>query len=300
MVKTKKPMGSGKQPEAITRAKAIDKLINEKVGTRNLDDLELDNNEDEDGYISDLDRDSKVHTMIARSDKNEPVSTTRCTRGNQTSELAQRIASSLDPKAQRVRDEERTNCSLQNTHVFTLSQQLHNANTTNESLRSELAAVRERLNKIEHLRDRLDMELNFERRMSGLVAHKHGVSPTSHKYNPELQRVKGKIRHNQFFPDGGQMSTWITDGESASDWDDHKENFPRFPFPILQSPEIAYKPQHMKYKFICHSPTPLPTPPTSSPPKVILSDSPFKASAPIAGPSNPFRISASPKKLSSS
>ncbi|KAF8150800.1 hypothetical protein B0H34DRAFT_801727 [Crassisporium funariophilum] len=86
LVKTKKPTGSGKRPKTITHAKAIDKLINEKVGTRNLNDSEIDNDKDEDGFTSDLDKDTKKHVVIAQSDKTEGPATRR-TRGNRLFKL---------------------------------------------------------------------------------------------------------------------------------------------------------------------------------------------------------------------
>jgi hypothetical protein len=77
--------------------------------------------------------------------------------------------------------------------------------------------------------DRLDVELNFERRMSALTAQSHGKPRRSgHKHDPDLVRVRGKIRHDEYFPGGGQQTTWITDGSSASDWEQEKENSPRY------------------------------------------------------------------------
>ncbi|KAF9480325.1 hypothetical protein BDN70DRAFT_931797 [Pholiota conissans] len=291
MVKTKKPTGSGKRPETITRAKAIDKLINEKVGTRNLNDSEIDNDEEE-GYTSDLDLDSKKHLVVARSDKND-IPSSRRTRGNQTADLALKLANSLDPEAQRLRDEDRANRSFQNTHIFMMSQQLRDANTTIETLRSELSMVRDHLHHVERARDKLDAKLNLERKMAALQARDRGVVPSSHKHNPDLTRVRGKIRHDEFFPEGGQMSTWITDGSSASDWDDNKENFSDIP--LVHSPISSpiYKPQHMKYKLEQLSPK-LPGPPASS---TISSNSSFHATS-TSGALDPFNAGASPHKPS--
>ena len=115
--------------------------------------------------------------------------------------------------------------------AFSLSADLWDANSRNESLRSELNDIRDRLHKVERIRDRLDMELNFEWRMSALAGtrqaphYPHG-SRKNHKHLPDLIRVRGKVRHDEIFPGpgGGLHTTWITDGSSASDWDDDKEN----------------------------------------------------------------------------
>jgi hypothetical protein len=264
----KKPTGSGKRPESITRAKAIDKLINEKVGTRNLNDSEVDEDDEEDGDTSDLDhtkQQSKKYTVTARSDKNEAL-TSRRSRGNPAMDLAHKLASSLDPEAQRRRDEERAGLSLQNTQIFTLSQQLRDANATNEALRLELTGVRERLHQVERARDRLDSELNLERRMAGLHAQQRGYLMPSRKYDPDLVRVKGKIRCDEYFPEGGHSVTWMTDGSSASDWEENKENIPEPPHdyaPVTPRSHVTYKPQHMKYNLQPFSKPP--TPPSSSP-----------------------------------
>jgi hypothetical protein len=186
----------------------------------------------------------------------------------QTTELVSKITQALDPEAQRARDEERANRSFQNTQVFTVSQQLRDAQVTIEALRTELNSTRDRLHAVDRIRDRLDMELNFERRLSALSGKREPLhSPSSrknHKYEPDLVRVRGKIRHDEHFSDGGQRTTWITDGSSASDWDnnEHKENhnpstdnYRQQPFYPPQAADI--KPQFRKYSsaFQSYQPT---------------------------------------------
>ncbi|KAF8797408.1 hypothetical protein BYT27DRAFT_7228997 [Phlegmacium glaucopus] len=211
LVKTKKPTGDGKRPQSVTHAKAIDKMINERAGTQNINDSEFEDDEAGRGVLSSIEETHeskpKIHTAIASSDRSEAPQARR-PRGSQTTELVGKIMQALDPEAQRARDEERANRSFQNTQAFTLSTNL-----------------------LERIRDRLDMELNFECRMSAMSGLKREAlhSPTSrknHKYLPDLIRVRGKVRHDEYFPEGGQRTTWITNGSSASDWDDdRKENF---------------------------------------------------------------------------
>ncbi len=125
----KKPTGTGKRPESVTRAKAIDKLINEKLATRNINDE--DNVEDDENDPSQHSADeiapdedlATVRTVVARADRSGTQHRRR-SRANQTSDLVGKITSALDPEAQRFRDEERAGRSLQTTHIFTLSQQL--------------------------------------------------------------------------------------------------------------------------------------------------------------------------------
>jgi len=245
-------------------------LINEKAGTRNLNDSEFEDDDAGRGGLSCAEeskpRDSKIHTAIASSDRSE-VPQARRPRGSQTTELVGKIAQALDPEAQHVRNEERANRSFQNTQVFTLSANLRDAQARIETLRSELNDTRDRLHKVERIRDRLDMELNFERRMSAMSGVKWEAlhSPHSrknHKYLPDVVRVRGKVRHDEYFPEGGQHTTWITDGSSASDWDDdRKENLnpsTEHYHPSYSSTTPSVKPQHRKYVAAKHKHLPQP------------------------------------------
>ena len=138
------------------------------------------------------------------------------------------------------------------TPVFTLSANLRDAQARIETLRSELNDTRDRLHKVEHICDHLNMELNFEQRMSVMSGVKWEAlhSPHScknHKYLPDVVRVRGKVRHDEYFPEGGQHTTWITDGSSASDWDDCKENLnpsTEHYHPSYSSTTPSVKPQH--------------------------------------------------------
>ena len=188
-------------------------------------------------------------------------------------ELIGKIAQALDPEAQRVHDKECANCFFQNTQVFTLSANLCDAQARIETLRSELNNTHDRLHKVERICDCLDMELNFERHMSTMSGVKQEAlhSPHSrknHKYLPDVVCVHGKVRHDEYFPEGGQHTTWITDGSSASDWDDDcKENLNPstkhyHPSYSLTTPSV--KPQHRKYVAAKHKHLPQPFASTSS------------------------------------
>ena len=220
----KKPTGTGKRPACVTHAKAIDKLINEKLGTRNINDDE----DDEQLMVSGDDGQENaepIHTVTARAEDRSIPSRRRTTRTSHAMELTQKLSDALDPQTQRLRDEDRAVHSLQTTQIFTISQQLRDSNAVSDTLRRENTELREHLDRISRHRDRLDMELNLERRMSSLTSKAHDLPRRlEHKYDPTLRRVKGKIRHDEYFSDGGQCTSWITDGSSSSDWDREKEN----------------------------------------------------------------------------
>ena len=234
-------------------------MINEKAGTRNINDSEFEDDDAGRGVSSCAEEskpgDSKIHIAIASSDHSEAPQVRR-PRGSQTTELVGKIAQALDPEAQHACDEERANRSFQNTQVFTLSANLRDAQARIETLRSELNDTCDHLHKVERIRDRLDMELNFERCMSTMSGVKQEAlySPHSrknHKHLPDLVHVRGKVHHDEYFPEGGQHTTWITDGSSASDWEDDKENFNISTSHELHHPfsstTLSVKPQHQKY-----------------------------------------------------
>ena len=226
--------------------------------------------------------DSKIHGAIASSDHSEvPQGRRPC--GSQTTELVGKLVQAMDPEVQHARDEERANRAFQNTQAFTLSANLRDTNARIETLHSELNDSRDQLHKVERMRNHLDMELNFEQCMSAMSGiKKEGLhSPYSrknHKYLPDLVRVCGKVRHDEYYPEGGQYTTWITDGSSASDWDnDQKENLKpstehyhdhhTSPFNSM-TPSSSIKPQHRKFVSATHSPQPLASTSSMSPASV--------------------------------
>jgi hypothetical protein len=249
LVKMKKLTGTGKRPYFVTKAKDIDRLINEKVATRHIDDAELEdgnhsNTSDHECGTPGQDEGAKVSTVIARNGHSE-VPEARRTRGQQTAELVGKIATALDPETQCARDDKRANRSFQNTQIFALNQQLRDSQQLNDSLRSQINQLCDCLYKVERLHDCLDMELNFERCIVGMAVVSAGLEPQDRKHNP----VHGKVRSTINYPEGGSCTAWITDGSSASDCDDEKENIKPSLFmhhcPSL--PTQTYKPQQRKH-----------------------------------------------------
>jgi len=228
-------------------------LINEKAGTRNLNDSEFEDDDAGQGGLSCAEeskpRDSKIHTAIASSDRSEVPQACR-PHVSQTTELVGKIAQALDPEAQRVCNEERANRSFQNTQVFTLSANLCDAQARIETPRSELNDTHDQLHKVEQ------------------EALHSPHSRKNHKYLPDVVRICGKVRHDEYFPEGGQHTTWITDGSSASDWDDDcKENLnpsTEHYHPSYSSTTPSVKPHHRKYVAAKHKHLPQPFASTSS------------------------------------
>jgi len=133
-VKTTKPTGDGVCPPEVTRAHQIDGLINERAGTRDLNDTDFDTNDDDSAVMSDHDDPENTsppgvqHTAVARSTpRTEAPATRRNARGMATADLLTRISRAFDPAAQSTRDEERANRSLATTQLLTQSQQLRDS-----------------------------------------------------------------------------------------------------------------------------------------------------------------------------
>jgi hypothetical protein len=59
--------------------------------------------------------------------------------------------------------------------------------------------------------------------MNGMAVLSAGQQP-HRKHDPVLDRVRGKIRSTINYPEGGSCTTWHTDGSSASDFEENKEN----------------------------------------------------------------------------
>jgi len=133
------PTRSGKRPESITHAKAIDKLINGKVATRNI------------YYQRFRPRRWRWRGWRCWAPSRPLYCPSHCycsfrsflipPRGAQNEELVEKIATALDPDAQRARDEAQANRPLHTAQIFTLTQLLRDAHATNESLRSEVSAL---------------------------------------------------------------------------------------------------------------------------------------------------------------
>jgi hypothetical protein len=119
-VKTTKPTGDGVCPPDVTRAHEIDALINERAGTRDLNDLDFD---------ADASQDDSCN--VSPPIKHTAVTQATCTdapvprrQGAAASELLTHISSAFDPAVQEAQDEQRANQSLANTQLLTQAQQL--------------------------------------------------------------------------------------------------------------------------------------------------------------------------------
>ncbi|KAF7344772.1 hypothetical protein MVEN_01638200 [Mycena venus] len=223
-LRQKKPTGSGSCPPEVKRAHEIEDLINQRVGTRELSDSEFDDRSD-DGS-SDDDIEVVERTAIARRAPTPPLPRKSRARGT---DLANKLANAFDPEVQKDRDEACARRSFENTQILTLSQQLRDERATTENLRGENTILRNRIHDVERALERAELR----NEMMSFADGRRGRSPRrprrprplgyrSHKRDPGVERVDGKIRCETKYPDGGAMTYWISD-PSTDDYDESDE-----------------------------------------------------------------------------
>ncbi|KAJ6481421.1 hypothetical protein C8R47DRAFT_1283736 [Mycena vitilis] len=237
-LKQKKPTGDAACPPEVKRAHELENLINERVGTRDLSDSEFDDDSDADAGSSDdevevVDR-PRQRTAIARRNPTPPLRRKSRPSG---ADLANQLASAFDPAAQQGRDDARSQRAFENTQMLTVAQQLRDLQGVTESLRSQNSVLQNHIHDLERARDRSELKLELlqmtkgddrergrSRRPSHSARHPSPLPPRfhrSHKRTPGIDRVNGKIRCEQQYPDGGAMTYFLSDPSSGDEEDEN-------------------------------------------------------------------------------
>ncbi|KAJ6483466.1 hypothetical protein DFH09DRAFT_1340467 [Mycena vulgaris] len=216
MLRTKKPTGNATCPPDIKRAHRIEDQINQRAGTRELNDSDLDGaagdyDSSDDGSVEILDGPAQIHTAVAHRAPTPPLR--RNSRMN-APELVSTLAKAFDPAAQKTRDDERAQRSFQSTHILTLSQQIRDQNAVIEGLRTQLTAAQSHVHDVERARDRAELANQFYN--NGFAAPAPRPQRSRRSAYPDFVRVDGKIRY-----------------DGSSDDEAGKENIkPRSPSPL--------------------------------------------------------------------
>lgn len=214
LVRTTKPTGSGKCPPYVKRAHALERLLNERAGTQDLDDSDIENDADDDDENDDNDQhqdNRRVHKVTIRSvsadncksKSEDSAPPRRGGKGAQSMQIMQKLAGALDPEVQRDRDDQRASRSLQNTHILTLSQQLRDSQATNERLRIELDNERRHVHQLERSLDRIQMRLDFTQGSRPKARYRKANSDT----NPFTADWSESDKENWFTFDHSTSST---------------------------------------------------------------------------------------------
>ncbi|KAJ7657588.1 hypothetical protein B0H17DRAFT_1145827 [Mycena rosella] len=254
LLKMKKPTGEGVCPPEVKRVQQIESLINQKAGTRDLNDSDFDGDtadiSSDDGSIEVLDSSSLgVRTAVARRVPSPPLRRTRMN----APELVAKLSQAFDPNALKARDDERAHRSLENTQLFTVSQQLRDVQATNESLRTQITTLQAHVHNVERARDRAEMMLELSSGVGGGRFTQHDrpspprskqpsrISRTARRYqeNPDLIRINGKVRCETVCPEGGSCTYWVSDYSSDESDKENKDPHPPshgYRFPRHRSP----------------------------------------------------------------
>lgn len=216
LAKTKKPTGDAEIPDHVLQAWEIEDAMNEKAGTRDIDDEDLVDNVIE---VSDEDSDDEkeptpapkkqtgikaeagaTRAIARRAPTNTfTAGTTRGSRSRGADSLLSNLTSALDPDTQAARAEERSARGLQATQIMALSSQLREAQNLVENLRFQLSDAERRCSSAERRADKLEM-----------MAMIQGSQP---RYRTPAAREphtpSRSVRQDTHYPDGGHSVQWV-------------------------------------------------------------------------------------------
>ncbi|KAH7874861.1 uncharacterized protein C8R40DRAFT_1170965 [Lentinula edodes] len=239
LVKTTKPTGDAELPRNVEDALEIEEMMNDKAGTRDLDDSDIGDFDDNDSD-SESDKENaptrkkSKATVKKQSTATGPVARRQAT-GQQTSVTSSRdfvdtLSAALDPVAQTARAEEQSSRTLQATSMLTMSSQLRELQRTTENLRQRLDESQRDLMQAERRANRAEMRADRLEMMSAVmqtpIAPARSFRPPSHGYPvPPHARVHNHepateperwVRQEIHYPEGGRSSRWFNVDEDIS------------------------------------------------------------------------------------
>jgi hypothetical protein len=161
-----KPTGRGDCPPHIERAFEIEDKINERAGTHDVNDSQLDEPVTDTASItsdrieiSSNDEQDKTVATVKRAAS--PV--LRRKQNTMGVGLMKKTADSLDPSTQCQRDNDRALAehNLSTVQILTLSEQLHDAHQVSHTLHSKITQLLTRVHTAESAQERLELKLEF-------------------------------------------------------------------------------------------------------------------------------------------
>lgn len=224
LVRMTKPTGDAECPPYVDRAHYVESLINEKVGTRDLDDDDIVVNDaidlcsdDESSKPSKANKPTSIKVKVEPRDLG-PIarrSGTPHTRSSRAGglELLGSISQSLDPHLLAARDEERAARAMQNTQLLALSNQLRDAQITIDNLRNQLSQVERDRNLTERRADRLKIQLDMIRMSQGRGSG--GMSLGRGSGGMPQGQGSGVLRRETRYADGGASTIFISPSDDV-------------------------------------------------------------------------------------
>ncbi|EIW77799.1 hypothetical protein CONPUDRAFT_156983 [Coniophora puteana RWD-64-598 SS2] len=215
LVCIRKPTGSAECPPHVEAAQEIEDLINEKAGTRDLNDDEIvdiaDASDDENSNHNTNDKGKGKASEPGPSTVSRGRSQAPRAPRHLGADLLQTISASLDPQARAEREAERTACSLHTAHTLHLSSQLREANTTINNLRNLLHEAERRA-------DRLELRAQV---MADLQQPGAGAGPSSFNRLNNILSDSTNLEHTTRvrcvrYADGGAATVVINPGDDEN------------------------------------------------------------------------------------
>lgn len=214
-------------PEYVYQAHEIEDAMNEKAGTRDLDDddiaddvVEISSDDDDDDDappkpLPSAPKKTKKEPVdntgpIARRAASDRISQPRQPR-NMGANLLSTLSGALDPAAQAARQEERAARTFQTSQLFALTAQLRESQNLVESLRTRLAESDRDRNAAERRADKAEMMAMF----SGRQAPQPPSNPPRWANLPSANRTPSRpVRHDVYYSDGGRGVRWVGPDDS--------------------------------------------------------------------------------------
>jgi len=219
LVRTEKPTGDAECPPEIDRAHSIEYAMNEKAGSRDLNDEDIADADTETINVSSDDDDStptvtpkppKVKTErseLAGPVARRPAASNHHQSRHSAHDLIATLSSALDPNLQATRSEERSVRSFQTTQIMTLSNQLRDSQAMVENLRNQI---------IQSERGRYAAERRADRsELLAMINAQEKTKSAPCKSKPCLRR------QDVYYADGGSSTCWVGEDES-----DHARDSP--------------------------------------------------------------------------
>jgi hypothetical protein len=238
LVKTEKPTGTAECPPHIDRAHAIESDMNEKAGTRDLDDNDIVDNDNVDTDVIDISSEDDEEPIkltdtkpaAAKKIKVEPGTEANAARHegpvarripitssrHQTNppgqDLLKNISNALDPTLQVERNEDRAARSFQTTQILALSNQVRDTQALLEGLRNRLSESERERYAAERRADRAEM-VTMLREGTRRRLRRTESTTRRHRRSPMRQDIE--------YADGGRATMWY-----GSDESDHARDSP--------------------------------------------------------------------------
>ena len=195
-------------------------MIQEKVGTRDLDDS--DASDGDEGSVVEVESDAEEPEPKRMKIKKEPtpmsslgpiarrppadrLPSARQSRNARavSQDLISSLSHAFDPAVQAARDDQRTARMLQSSQILTLAGQLREVQNLVESLRDRLSESEKERNAAERRADRAEMMAMIHR---GSGTQQYVTSP------PPNRDMSRPVRMDIVYPDGGGATRWYTPG----------------------------------------------------------------------------------------